>query len=68
MGIEHSTIEFELPTEACVLENCWYFNSFYVFSIILLIIFDEPVKSSNNTNVCHSRESGNPEVCKSLKF
>ena len=22
MGIEHSTIEFELPTEACVLENC----------------------------------------------
>ena len=22
MGIEHSTIEFELPSEACVLENC----------------------------------------------
>jgi len=44
MGIEHSTIEFELPTEACVLENCWYFSSVFVFSIILLIIFDEPVK------------------------
>ena len=34
--------------------------NFKLFYLLILLIHDEPVKCHYDTNVCHSRESGNP--------